>query len=214
MITINDNKSRKPYKDFLAEYNEILHIEYDRNIPNTAKKTLDDSWIEDYIQSNKVIITTVVPDYGSNYDIEPIMQARELGWEFKCWCESASNYEGFYYAKKGHRLWNLWSWDTKSNDNIADCMESLKNRSYTIGYVGFKISECSNMRYADWSGTCVDAMEPTKQSCDFISDRSFNNFAFGEIVMAILKEDLRIFTHTQKFIKKYVKVEGIPTTII
>lgn len=58
---------------------------------------------------------------------------------------------------------------------------------------------------SNYSGTCVDALQYTKQYCDYVSDRSFNSFAFAELLVHIIKEDVKKFLkeNLQKyFIKK------------
>lgn len=208
MVKYN-NKCTALYKGLLLNANDILHQQYDRNVKGMAKKTLDDSWMRDYIKSKKILITTVVPNYTSEYDIEAIYIARSLGWQFKCWCPYTTDYEAFYSYLKDNKMWDNWEWDTKTNYDIREWMSHTDDFTFTA-FIGFRISECNCMRAAELSGTCVDAMEPVKNSCDFISDKSFNNFAFGELLIAIMQKDIDDYTHSVAFKNKYIKTEGIP----
>ena len=57
---------------------------------------------------------------------------------------------------------------------------------------------------ANYSGTCVDALEYTKLYCDFVSDRSFNSFAFAELLVHIIKQDVKKFLR-ENFQKYFIK---------
>ena len=89
-------------------------------------------------------------------------------------------------------------------DKVCTYIRSKRNNGYTTAFIGYKMEDVFAMFEANYSGTCVDALQYTKQFCDFVSDRTFNSFAFGELLVHIVKQDLKKFLR-ENFQKYFFK---------
>lgn len=158
--------------------------------------------LDDYIASPKLLITTVVPIYDSPYDEEAIILGMSLGWKFKCCGRSFADVEQFEHDKNKTKWLSCWSWDNMWPMQIKDIIDSNKKNGTKTAFIGYRIDEAVDMNAADYSGTCIDAMEYTKGHCDFVSDRSFNNFAFGELLIEIINKDIKKFVK-ENFLKYF-----------
>lgn len=154
--------------------------------------------LDDYISSPKLLITSVVPVYDSPYEEESIILAMALGWKFKCCGRAFEELEQFEIDKKKTK-WNFsWSWDICYPLGIKDIVERNKLENIKTAFIGYRMDEIDIMTTSDYSGTSIDAMEYTKQFCKFVSDRSFNNFAFSELLLEIIKTDIKDFLDKNK----------------
>jgi len=160
--------------------------------------------LDDYIASPKVLFTSVVPQYQSPYDEEVIELAMSLGWKFVCCGRLYTELEQFSYDRKRTNWGLCWKWDIVWPLGIKDMIVSNKENNAKTAFIGYRMDEVIDMNVADYSGTCIDASEFTKQFCDYVSDRSFNNFAFSELLLAIVEKDVKVFIeeNVEKYFEK------------
>lgn len=160
--------------------------------------------LDDYIASPKVLFTTVVPQYQSPYDEEMIEFAMSLGWKFVCCGRLYAELEQFSHDRKRTKWGSNWTWDTIWPMSIKDMILFSKEKKGKTAFIGYRMDEVIDMNVADYSGTCIDASEYTKMFCDYVSDRSFNNFAFADLLLAIVQKDVKVFIeeNEEKYFEK------------
>ena len=153
--------------------------------------------LEDYTSRKKVMVTDVLPLGEKDYDKDALDFATQLEWEFTLY--SDGNVCPLYDEQDWLSTWNCYHYDA---DKICTYIRSKRNNGYTTAFIGYKMEDVFAMFEANYSGTCVDAAQYTKLYCDFVSDRSFNSFAFSELLIHIVKKFLR-----ENFEKYFIKKE-------
>ena len=157
--------------------------------------------LEDYTSRKKVMVTDVLPLGEKDYDKDALDFATQLGWEFTLYQDDSTCL--LYDEQDWLSSWNCYHYN--DIDKVCTYIRSKRNNGYTTAFIGYKMEDVWAMFEANYSGTCVDAMQYTKQFCDFVSDRTFNSFAFAELLVHIIKQDVKKFLreNLQKyFIKK------------
>lgn len=157
--------------------------------------------LNDYVSHPKLLLTSIVPLYDSPIEEEVITLAMDYGWKFKCCGRSFTEVEQFQCNKKNTKWYMNWTWDTVWPIQIKNIIAINKEQGATTAFIGYRMDEVTDMVVADYSGTCIDAMSYTKDFCTFVSDRAFNNFAFSELLLEIIKKDIYDFLDNNK--KKY-----------
>ena len=158
--------------------------------------------LEDYTSRKKVMVTDVLPLGEKDYDKDALDFATELGWEFTLYQDDSTC--SIYDEQDWLASWNCYHYDDV--EKICTYIRSKRNSGYTTAFIGYKMKDVFAMFEANYSGTCVDALQYTKQYCDFVSDRSFNSFAFAELLVHIVKQDVKKFLR-ENFQKYFIKKE-------
>lgn len=156
--------------------------------------------LEDYTSKKKIMVTDVLPLGEKDYDKDALDFATELGWEFTLYQDDSTC--SIYDEQDWLASWNCYHYDDV--EKICAYIRSKRNNGYTTAFIGYKMKDVFAMFEANYSGTCVDALQYTKQYCDFVSDRSFNSFAFAELLVYIVKQDVKKFLR-ENFQKYFVK---------
>lgn len=156
--------------------------------------------LEDYTSKKKIMVTDVLPLGEKDYDKDALDFATELGWEFTLYQDDSTC--SIYDEQDWLASWNCYHYDDV--EKICTYIRSKRNNGYTTAFIGYKMEDVFAMFESNYSGTCVDALQYTKQYCDFVSDRSFNSFAFAELLVHIVKQDVKKFLR-ENFQKYFVK---------
>ena len=156
--------------------------------------------LEDYSSMKKVMVTDVLPLGEKDYDKDALDFATQLGWEFTLYQDDSTC--PLYDEQDWLESWNCYHYDDV--EKICAYICSKKKNGYTTAFIGYKMEDVFAMFEANYSGTCVDALEYTKLYCDFVSDRSFNSFAFAELLVHIVKQDVKKFLR-ENFQKYFIK---------
>lgn len=156
--------------------------------------------LEDYTSRKKVMVTDVLPLGEKDYDKDALDFAIELGWEFTLYQDDSTC--SIYDEQDWLVSWNCYHYDDV--EKICTYIRSKRNSGYITAFIGYKMEDVFAMFEANYSGTCVDALQYTKQYCDFVSDRSFNSFAFAELLVHIVKQDVKKFL-IENFQKYFIK---------
>ena len=156
--------------------------------------------LKDYICRKKVMVTDVLPLCEKDYDKDALDFATQLGWEFTLYQDN--NVCPLYDEQDWLASWNCYHYD--NIDKVCAYICSKRKNGYTTAFIGYKMEDVFAMYEANYSGTCVDALEYTKLYCDFVSDRSFNSFAFAELLVHIVKQDVKKFLR-ENFQKYFIK---------
>lgn len=156
--------------------------------------------LKDYASMKKVMVTDVLPLGEKDYDKDALDFANMLGWEFTLYQDDSTC--PLYDGQDWLESWNCYHYDDV--EKICAYICSKKKNGYTTAFIGYKIEDVFAMFEANYSGTCVDALEYTKLYCDFVSDRSFNSFAFAELLVHIVKQDVKKFLR-ENFQKYFIK---------
>lgn len=157
--------------------------------------------LEDYMDRKKIMVTDVMPLGEKDYDKDALDFATQLGWEFTLFQDESTC---LIYNEQD---W-LSNWICRHYIDVNEICNYIRlkiKNGYTTAFIGYKMEDVFPMFESNYSGTCVDALQYTKQYCDYVSDRSFNSFAFAELLVHIIKEDVKKFLkeNLQKyFIKK------------
>lgn len=158
--------------------------------------------LEDYTSRKKVMVTDVLPLGEKDYDKDALDFATQLGWEFTLYSDNSIC--PLYDEQDWLASWNCYHYDDV--EKICTYIRSKRNNGYTTAFIGYKMEDVFAMFEANYSGTCVDALQYTKQYCDFVSDRTFNSFAFAELLVHIVKQDVKKFLR-ENFQKYFIKSE-------
>lgn len=158
--------------------------------------------LEDYKSRKKVMVTDVLPLGEKDYDKDALDFATQLEWEFTLY--SNDSVCPLYDEQDWLSTWNCYHYDDV--EKICTYIHSKRNNGYTTAFIGYKMEDVFAMFEANYSGTCVDAVQYTKLYCDFVSDRSFNSFAFSELLIHIIKQDVKKFLR-ENFEKYFIKKE-------
>lgn len=158
--------------------------------------------LKDYMSCKKVMVTDVLPLGEKDYDKEALDFATKLGWEFTLYQDDSTC--SLYDEQDWLSTWNCYHYNNM--DKVCTYIRSKRNNGYTTAFIGYKMEDVFAMFEANYSGTCVDALQYTKQYCDFVSDRSFNSFAFAELLVHIVKQDVKKFLR-ENFQKYFIKKE-------
>lgn len=156
--------------------------------------------LEDYTSKKKIMVTDVLPLGEKDYDKDALDFATQLGWEFTLYQDDSTC--SIYDEQDWLASWNCYHYDDV--EKICTYIRSKRNSGYTTAFIGYKMEDVFAMFEVNYSGTCVDALQYTKQYCDFVSDRSFNSFAFAELLVHIVKQDVKKFLR-ENFQKYFVK---------
>lgn len=156
--------------------------------------------LEDYKSRKKVMVTDVLPLGEKDYDKDALGFATQLEWEFTLYSDDSVC--PLYDEQDWLSTWNCYHYDDV--EKICTYIRSKRNNGYIAAFIGYKMEDVFAMFEANYSGTCVDAMQYTKQYCDFVSDRSFNSFAFSELLIHIVKQDVKKFLR-ENFEKYFIK---------
>lgn len=156
--------------------------------------------LEDYTSKKKIMVTDVLPLGEKDYDKDALDFATELGWEFTLYQDDSTC--SIYDEQDWLASWNCYHYGDV--EKICTYIRSKRNNGYTTAFIGYKMEDVFAMFEANYSGTCVDALQYTKQYCDFVSDRSFNSFAFAELLVHIVKQDVKKFLR-ENFQKYFIK---------
>ena len=156
--------------------------------------------LEDYTSRKKVMVTDVLPLGEKDYDKDALDFATQLGWEFTLYQDDSTC--PLYDEQDWLSSWNCYRYNDV--EKICTYIRSKRNNGYITAFIGYKMEDVFAMFEANYSGTCVDALEHTKQYCDFVSDRSFNSFAFAELLVHIVKQDVKKFLR-ENFQKYFIK---------
>lgn len=108
--------------------------------------------LEDYTSKKKIMVTDVLPLGEKDYDKDALDFATELGWEF-----TLSHFHTF----------TLYQDDSTCSiyddvEKICTYIRSKRNNGYTTAFIGYKMEDVFAMFEANYSGTCVDALQYTK----------------------------------------------------
>lgn len=158
--------------------------------------------LEDYTNKKKIMVTDVLPLGEKDYDKDALDFATQLGWEFTLYQDDSTC--SIYDEQDWLASWNCYHYDDV--EKICTYIRSKRNNGYTTAFIGYKMEDVFAMFESNYSGTCVDALQYTKQYCDFVSDRSFNSFAFAELLVHIVKQDVKKFLR-ENFQKYFIKKE-------
>lgn len=156
--------------------------------------------LEDYMSRKKVMVTDVLPLGEKDYDKDALDFATQLGWEFTLYQDDSTC--SLYDEQNWLASWNCYHYNDM--DKVCTYIRSKRNNGYTTAFIGYKMEDVFAMFEANYSGTCVDALQYTKQFCDFVSDRTFNSFAFAELLVHIVKQDVKKFL-IENFQKYFIK---------
>lgn len=156
--------------------------------------------LEDYTSRKKVMVTDVLPLGEKDYDKDALDFATHLGWEFTLYQDDSTC--PLYDEQDWLASWNCYHYN--DIDKVCTYIRSKRNNGYTTAFIGYKMEDVWAMFEANYSGTCADALQYTKQFCDFVSDRSFNSFAFAELLVYIVKQDVKKFLR-ENFQKYFIK---------
>lgn len=156
--------------------------------------------LEDYTSRKKVMVTDVLPLGEKDYDKDALDFATQLGWEFTLYQDDSTCQ--LYDEQDWLASWNCYHYDDV--EKICTYIRSKRKNGYTAAFIGYKMEDVFAMFEANYIGTCVDALQYTKQFCDFVSDRSFNSFAFAELLVHIVKQDVKKFLR-ENFQKYFIK---------
>ena len=156
--------------------------------------------LEDYMSRKKVMVTDVLPLGEKDYDKDALDFATQLGWEFTLYSDNSVCL--LYDEQDWLASWNCYHYNDM--DKVCTYIRSKRNNGYTTAFIGYKMEDVFAMFEANYSGTCADALQYTKQFCDFVSDRSFNSFAFAELLVHIVKQDVKKFLR-ENFQKYFIK---------
>lgn len=156
--------------------------------------------LEDYMSRKKVMVTDVLPLGEKDYDKDALDFATQLGWEFTLYSDNSVCL--LYDEQDWLASWNCYHYNDM--DKVCTYIRSKRDNGYTTAFIGYKMEDVFAMFEANYSGTCADALQYTKQFCDFVSDRSFNSFAFAELLVHIVKQDVKKFLR-ENFQKYFIK---------
>ena len=191
----------KPADLFTYIVNEYVMEQYIKFfvLKSSTKKIL-----EDYKNEKKIMVTDVMPLGENSYDKDALDYAAQLGWEFTLYQDADAcpmyDSQGWLSTWDCHKYYDI--------DEICNYISSKKKDEYTVAFIGYKMKDIFAMYEADYSGTSVDAMKHTKMYCDIVTDRSFNSFAFAELLMHIVKKDVEKFLkeNSEKYFVKKAKM--------
>ena len=156
--------------------------------------------LEDYMSRKKVMVTDVLPLGEKDDDKDELDFATQLGWEFTLYQDDSTC--SLYDEQNWLASWNCYHYS--DIDKVCTYIRSKRKNGYITAFIGYKMEDVFAMFEANYSGTCVDALQYTKQYCDFVSDRSFNSFAFAELLVHIVKQDVKKFLK-ENFQKYFIK---------
>lgn len=192
--TLNYTKPTDLFNHIINTYKDEQYME---DYVLSASRT---EILEDYISRKKVMVTDVLPLGENDYDKDALDFATQLGWEFTLYQHDTAC--PLFDEQDWLASWNCYHYNDM--DKVCTYIRSKRNNGYTTAFIGYKMEDVFAMFEANYSGTCVDALQYTKQFCDFVSDRTFNSFAFVELLVHIVKQDLKKFLR-ENFQKYFIK---------